>query len=90
MYHGLIKTLRGIVEESSVPKASIVEEDRGLRHDDHTRHGDLVVLDFAGGGRHLIIDGVVATVYRTSVLPKVLAIPRFATKHVEDKKFKVD
>jgi hypothetical protein len=80
MHHGLIKTLRGIVEESGVPKASIVEEARGMRSEDRTRPGDLVVLDFAEGGRHLIIDGVVTKVYRNSVLPKVAAIPGFAAK----------
>jgi len=64
MYHGFIKTLRGIVEESGVPKASIVEEARGMRPEDRNRHGDLVVLDSAEGGRHHIIDGVVTTVYR--------------------------
>jgi len=62
MHHGMIKTLRGIVEESGVPKASIVEKARGLRHDDCFHPGDLAVLDFADGGRHLIIDGVVTTV----------------------------
>ncbi len=62
MHHGLIKTRRGIVEESGVPNASIVEEARGIRQDDRTRPGDLVVLDFDEGGRHLINDGVVMTV----------------------------
>ena len=90
MHHGQIKTLRGIVEEYGVPKASIVEEARGMRPDDRTRPGDLVVLDFAEGGRHLIIDGVVTTVYRNSILPKVVAIPGFAAKQVEDMKFKTD
>ena len=51
----------------------------------------LVVLDFADGGRHLIIDGVVTTVYMNTILAKVAAIPRlFAAKQVEDKKFKAD
>ena len=90
MHHGLIKTLRGIVEESVVPKASIVEEARGMRPADRTRLGDLVVLDFAEGVRHLGIHGVVTTVYRNSVPPKVASIPGFAAKHVEDKKFKAD
>ncbi len=49
MHHNLIKTVRGIVDESGVPKASIVEEARGIRHDDRTRPGDLVVLDNAEG-----------------------------------------
>ncbi len=90
MHHGLIKTLRGIVEEFGVPKASIVEEAMGMRPEDRTRPGDLVVMDFVEGGRHLIIDGVVTTVYRNSVLPKVAAILGFAPKHVEDRKFKAD
>jgi len=91
MHHGgLIKTLRGIVEKAAVPTASIVEEARGMRPDDYTRPGDLVVLDFAAGGRHLIIDGVVTSVYRNSVLSKVAAILGFAAKQAEDKKFKTN
>ena len=90
MHHGLIKTLRIIVEDSGVPKASIVEEARGMRPDDRTRPGDLVVLDFANGGRHLIIDGVVTTVYRNSIFSKVASIPGYAAKQVEVRKFKAD
>jgi hypothetical protein len=56
MQHGLIKSLRVIVEEAGVPKAVIVEEARGLRAGDATRHGDLVVVDFTAPGRHLIMD----------------------------------
>jgi len=78
MHHGPIKTLRGIVEESGVPKASIVEEARGMRQDDRTRPGDLVVLEFAEAGHNLIIDGVVTTVYKNTILTiKVAAIPGF-------------
>jgi hypothetical protein len=90
MRHGLIKTLRGIVEESGVPKASIVEEARRMRQDDRTRPRDLVVMDFVEGGRHLTIDGVVTIVYSTTILAKVASIPEFAAKQVEDKKFKAD
>jgi hypothetical protein len=88
MHHGLIKTLRNIVEEARVPKSSIVEKVEGIRPDDCTRPGDFVVLDFAEGGRHLVIDGVVTTVYRNFVLSKVAAIPRFAAKQVEDRKIR--
>ncbi len=70
-----------------MPKASIVEEARGTRPDDRSRPGD---LDFAEGGRHLVIDGVVTIVYMNSVLSKVDVIPGFAAKQVEDKKFKAD
>ncbi len=61
-----------------------------MQHDDRTRPGDLVVMDFAEGGRHLIIDGVVTTVYSNTVLQKVETIPGFAAKQVEDKKFRAD
>ena len=90
MHHGLFKTMRGILEEFGVPKAAIVEEARGLGQDDRTRPGDLVVLDISEGGRHLIIDGVVTTVYGNTILDKVSGIPGFVAKHVEDKKFKAD
>ncbi len=62
MHHSLIKSLRHIVEEAGVPKASIVEEARGLRDGDDRRPGDLVVLDFTDPGRHRILDGVVTTI----------------------------
>jgi hypothetical protein len=90
MLHSLIKTLRSIVEESDVPKATIFEEATGMRQDDRTRPGDLVAMDFAAGGRHLIIDGEVTSIYRKTVLQKVATIPGFAAKQVEDKKFKAD
>ena len=90
MHHGLMKTLRGIIEESGVPKGPILEEGRGLRPGDATRPGDLVVLDFAVEGKHLIIDGMVTSVYRNSILSRVATVPGFAAKQAEDKKFKVD
>ena len=90
MHHGLIKVIRGIVEEAGVPKESIVEEARGLRPDDASRPGDIVLLDFVGTGKHLVFDGVVTTVYRNTILDKVAAVPGYAAKLVEDKKFKKD
>jgi hypothetical protein len=47
-------------------------------------------MDFAEGGRHLIIDGVETNVYKNTVLQKVATIPGFAAKQTEDKKFKAD
>ena len=49
-----------------------------------------MVLDFAEGERHLIIDGVVINVYRDSILNKAASIPGYAAKQVEDRKFKKD
>ena len=90
MHHGLIKTMRSIVEEAGVPAAAVVEEARGLRDGDSTRPGDLVVLDFSTAGRHLIIDGVATTVYRNSVFNRVSAVPGYAAKKAEDIKFRTD
>ncbi len=38
----------------------------------------------------MVIDGVVTTVYRNSVLDKVLSVPGYASKLVNDRKFKKD
>ena len=83
MHHGLIKTLRGIIEESGVPKAAIVEEAIGLRQGDATRRGDIVVLYFATEERHLIFDYVVTIVYRNSILSRVADVPGYAAKLVD-------
>ena len=48
------------------------------------------MLDFSAPGRHLVLDGVVTTVYRNSILSMVAAVPGFAAKQVEDTKFKAD
>jgi uncharacterized protein YacL len=55
----------------------IQEEARGLRSGDATRPRDLVILDFFATGKHLIIDGVVTTVYRNSFLSQVSIVPGF-------------
>jgi len=88
MHHGFIKSLRHIVEEAGFPKASIVEEARGLRVGDATRPGDLVVLDFTELGRHHILDGVVTTVCMNSFMSRVEVVPGLAAKKVEGTKFK--
>ena len=84
------RTLRGIIEESRVPKTSIVEVGRGLRPKDTTRPWDIVVLDFAAEGRNLIFDGAVTTIYRNSIMSRVADVPGYAAKLAEDKKFKAE
>ena len=77
-----------IVEEVGVPKATIVEEARGLRTCDASRLGDLVVLDFKTPCRHLVMDGVVTIVYMNSILARLAAVLGFEANKVEDTKFK--
>ena len=45
-------------------------------------------MDFAEGGRYLIIAGVVTIVHKNTALQKVAAIPGFAAEQAEDKKFR--
>jgi hypothetical protein len=88
MHHGLIKSLRYLVEKARIFKAAIVKEARGLREGDATRPDDLAVLDFTTPGRHLILDGAVTTICKNFIMTKVVAVPGFAAKKVEDTNFK--
>ena len=68
----------------------MILEARGLRAIDRTRPGDIVALDFFADGRQLVIDAVMTSVYRNTVLEKVATIPGYAAKHAEDRKFLAD
>ena len=48
------------------------------------------VLNFYGPGRHLVIDVVISTVYRNTILSVTSLIPGHVAKLAEDKKFKAD
>ena len=50
----------------------------------------VVVLNFYGPGRHLVIDAVISTVYRNTILSVTSLIPGHVAKLAEDKKFKAD
>ena len=55
---------------------SIVEA-RGLRVVDRSRSGDVVVLDFVADDRPLVVDLAVTSVYRNTILSRVVAIPGY-------------
>ncbi len=57
---------------------------------DKTRPGDIVVLDYRAPGRHLLLDGVVTTVYKNTRQRETGEIPGYAAKLVEDRKFYAD
>ena len=57
MHAGLVAVIVAILLMAGIPKSSIVVEKIGLRPD-RTRPGDVVVLNFYGPGRHLVIDAV--------------------------------
>ena len=89
MHAGLVSVIVTILLMAGVPKSSsIVLEKKGLRSCDHTRYdGDIVALDFFGLGRHPVIDAVVSTVYRNTILSKTAStIPGYVAKLAEDKK----
>ncbi len=83
----MVGVIKNTLREASVLEASVVLEARGLRAANRSRPRDIVALDFVANGRHLVIDAVMTTVYRNTVLNKVATIPRYAAKQVEDMKF---
>ena len=90
MHAGLVALIVIIMLMASVPKSSIVLEKEGLRPrtpGNRTRPGDIVVLNFYGWGRHLVIDVVLCTVYRNVTLAETCSIPGYAAKMAEDRKF---
>jgi hypothetical protein len=64
----LVQVLKSIIKDVGIPEISLVTEARGLRSSDAPRLGDVVVLDFFRDGQHLVIDVVVTTVYRNTIL----------------------
>ena len=90
LHAGLVGIIKAILREAGVPDASIVLEARGLRAADSSRPGDVVALDFFADGRHLVVDAVMTTVYRNTVLKKVATVPGYAAKQAEDRKFLAD
>ncbi len=80
-----------MLQEAGVPTSATLAEARGLRGKvDKTRPGDIVVLDFYAPRRHLLLDGVVTTVYRNTRLRETTEVPGYAAKQVEDMKFYAD
>ena len=51
---------------------------------DRSRPGNVVVLDFYGLGRHLVIDAVISTVYRNTIFSATSLIPGHMAKLAED------
>ncbi len=49
-----------------------------------TRPGDILLLDFHALGRHLLLDGVVTTMYRNTRQRETGEIPGYAAKLVDD------
>jgi hypothetical protein len=84
MHAGLVGVLHYILTNVGIPEMVVVTEARGLRFIDATRHGDVVVLDFFAEGGHLVIDAVVTTVYRNTIVRGVASIPGYAAKQAEE------
>ena len=83
--------MQKVLLEAGIPASATLTEARGLRGKvDRTRPGDIVVLDYHAPGRHLLVDGVVTTVYRNTRQRETGDIPGYAAKLVEDRKFYAD
>jgi len=90
MHAGLVGVLTSILKDVGILDIAVVTEARGLREADAFRAGDVVVQDFFAEGRHLVVDVVVTTVYRNTILQGVASIPRYAAKQAQDMKLYVD
>ena len=86
MHAGLVGVLVSILKDVGIPDMAVVKEARGLRAADASRPDDVVVLDHFAGGRYLVIDAVVTTVYRNTILRSASIVPGYAAKQVEDRK----
>ena len=71
MHYGLVEVLKSIIKDVGIRDMAVVTEARGLRSSYASRPGDVVVLDFFRDGQHLVIDVVVTTIYRNTVLHQV-------------------
>jgi len=78
MHYGLVQVLKSIIKDVGIPDIAGVTEARGLRSSNASRPGDVVVLDFFRDGHHLVIDVVVATLSRNTVLHQVSTILGYA------------
>jgi hypothetical protein len=50
----------------------------------------VVVPDFFAEGSHMVVDVVVTTFYRNTILRHAALVPGYAAKQAEDRKFQVD
>ena len=75
MHAGLIRVLRSILRDVGIPGMAVVIEATGLRSAYESKPNDLVNLKIFTEGRHLVIDVVVMTVHRNTVMQRVASIP---------------
>jgi hypothetical protein len=75
MHVGLVSVLVSIPKDVGVPYMAIVIEARGLRAADASRQWDVVFLDFFAESRHLVVDTVVTTVSRTTIIKHAATLP---------------
>jgi len=90
MYVGLVGVLTSILGDVGIPDIVVVTKARGQCATNASRPGDVVVLDFFAEGMHLVVDVVVTTVYRNTILQGAASIPGYATKQTEDRKLYAD
>ena len=82
--------LTSILKDVGIPNIAVVAKARRLRLAYASQPGDVVVLDLFAEGSHLVVDVVVKTAYRNTILQGSVSIPGCATKHAHDKKLYAD
>jgi len=87
MHVGLVGVLTSILMDVGILDIAVVTSSRGLRATYASRPGDVVVLDFFAEGRHVVVDVVVTTIHRSTILQGATSIPGYyAAKQAEDMK----
>ena len=82
--------LTSILKDVGIPNIAVVAKARRLRLAYASQPGDVVVLDLFAEGSHLVVDVVVKTAYRNTILQGASSISGYAANHVEDMKFYAD
>ena len=90
IHTGLAWQVVAILREAGINSNQIVTELNGLRPRDSTRPGDVVVLNFAGDGQHLLIDVACTTVWGNSHASRCGTVPGCSALDRENDKFTTD
>jgi hypothetical protein len=80
MHAGLVIVLVSILKDMGVPDMAVVTKARGLRFADASRHGDVVVIDFFAEDRYLVVNVLVTTIYRNTIMTHGAMVPGYAAK----------
>jgi hypothetical protein len=78
MHARLVQSIRAILKKEGVSDASLIVDARGISESYTSRPEDIVALEISAEEKRLVIDAVVTSVYRNSVLSRSSCIIGYA------------